>query len=432
LAHFARRLACVAWQISAVCSTFLVGFEGSTALLVGSEVYPVTIVNRTFARRVAVAGMIALSLSSVAQPSAPTPIVSPASRDDASSSAPRQTAYPGGIWEPGPAKFKPSAVETISIPMDDGASLEASFAYPVDLVTGQPAAGKFPVLIEMTPYSFATPLGRNAFFIEHGYIYAVVRPRGTAASTGQTQQFSSRDGLDGKAAVEWAAHRIGQSDGRVGLVGCSYPGGTALATAAQVGDASPVKAIITACGVNTGLQNTKSPMHLFEEGSGNWVNVRGYPLTQSYSKCAFASGESLRRSSSSEPGQYLLKWADPDSEQGKLRFETSAISAGGTLAGPMRVTVYARSNNRNLALLATLYDLAADGTARRITRGGILGSQHELNKKWSWTDSKGTMIWPWPTLERDEFLTPSHIYRFDIALPPGSGVSRQGTGYGLN
>jgi hypothetical protein len=82
----------------------------------------------------------------------------------------------------------------------------------------------------------------------------------------------------------------------------------------------------------------------------------------------------------------------------------------------MSVTVYARSSNRNLELLATLYDLAPDGTTRKITKGGVLGSQHELIKDWSWTDSKGTIIWPWPNLERDRYLTPGHTYRFDIAL----------------
>jgi hypothetical protein len=41
-------------------------------------------------------------------------------------------------------------------------------------------------------------------------------------------------------------------------------------------------------GVDTGLQDTTLPMHLFEEGSGNWVNVRGYPLTDNYTKWAFA------------------------------------------------------------------------------------------------------------------------------------------------
>ena len=48
--------------------------------------------------------------------------------------------------------------------------------------------------------------------------------------------------------------------------------------------------------------------------------------------------------------------------------------------------------------------------------GALLGSQRALDPDWSWTDRNGSMIWPWPTLERDDYLTPGQIYRFDIPL----------------
>lgn len=50
--------------------------------------------------------------------------------------------------------------------------------------------------------------------------------------------------------MHWAAYELDGSDGRVGLLGCSYPGATALATAAATDKESPLKAVIAA---NIGL-----------------------------------------------------------------------------------------------------------------------------------------------------------------------------------
>lgn len=63
-----------------------------------------------------------------------------------------QTAYPGGKWEPGPARYGAVVADDVTITMDDGVLLEASIAYPTDKATGQRAPGRFPVLIEHSPY----------------------------------------------------------------------------------------------------------------------------------------------------------------------------------------------------------------------------------------------------------------------------------------
>ena len=117
----------------------------------------------------------------------------------------------------------------------------------IDTVGGARAAGPFPVIVEFTPYlRLGQPIGVIPYFVERGYIYAVVRPRGTGGSTGQMQQFTSQDGRDGAAVVDWAANLEG-ADGRVAMAGCSYPAATGLATAAAVRPGSPLKALVSAC-----------------------------------------------------------------------------------------------------------------------------------------------------------------------------------------
>ena len=158
-----------------------------------------------------------------------------------------QTAYPGGTWTPGPARYGTTAPDSQTVTMPDGVVLQAQVSYPADPATGERADGDFSVIIEMTPYpQLRAPLSPVAFLTERGYIYLVVRPRGSGGSTGELQQFSSIDGRDGAGVARWAAAMDG-ADGRVGLLGCSYPGGTALATAAYAGPDSPVKAVVAAC-----------------------------------------------------------------------------------------------------------------------------------------------------------------------------------------
>jgi predicted acyl esterase len=161
--------------------------------------------------------------------------------------------YPGGKWAPGPARFGVEVVEDVPVTMDDGVVLNASIAYPTDLASGRRARGPFPVVVEHMPYvQFAVPVKVNPFFAEHGYISVQVRARGLGKSGGEVQFLSPREGLDGKAIIDWAAHRLEGSDGRVGLIGCSWPGAIAMTDAAAVGPGSPLKAVVAAC---SGMEN---------------------------------------------------------------------------------------------------------------------------------------------------------------------------------
>ncbi len=455
--------------------------------------------------------------------------------------------------------------------MDDGIVLRASIAYPTDPATGRRAEGRFPVVIEHTPYvKLGQPVVPNTYLTEHGYIYVVARARGTGASGGEVAFFSQRDGLDGKDLVDWAAHRLDGSDGRIALLGCSYPGGLALNTAARLGPDSPVKAIVAACvglgqlnreslmnsglmttgfwnytvyglkfwgdtpaghrfvdrfrreilaggdmaydrtfwrkrtpvdsaaeiqrsgipvllwtgwrdivevgalraytglqnayaqrpvsdsmaadqpvtpryqiivgdwehasgldagvylewletwlkGVDTGLQNTRAPMHVYEAGSGRWVNLARFPPVADYTTWRLGLAGVLLSAPAAGGGKDTLVWGDPAQPESKLVYTTPPLADGATLAGPISATIYASSSNTNLVLLAHLYDVAPDGSVTRISNGALVGSLRALDKAKSWHDRKGTIIWPWPKLERDDYLRPGRPYRLDVALRP--------------
>ena len=188
----------------------------------------------------------------------------------AQAAKPQLTPYPGGVWEPGPAKYGSVVIDDVPVTMEDGVVLRASIAYPTDLATKERASGRFPVVIEHTPYvRLGQPVVPNTYLTEHGYIYAVVRARGTGSSGVEVEFFSPRDALDGKAIVDWAAHRLDGSDGRLALLGCSYPGGLALGDAAYLGPSSPVKAVVAAC-VGLNQVNRESLMTAGLMTTGFW------------------------------------------------------------------------------------------------------------------------------------------------------------------
>lgn len=152
------------------------------------------------------------------------------------------TPYPGGRWEPAPAAYGETDISAW-LTMDDGVKLRATIGYPTNPATGKRASGTFPVILQHSPYT-DTPVG---YFVQRGYIFANVRPRGTGASEGTVGFNGPRDRLDGVEIIDWVAHELDGSSGIVGMYGCSYPAQLALADAAAVGPNSPLKAVAALC-----------------------------------------------------------------------------------------------------------------------------------------------------------------------------------------
>ena len=138
----------------------------------------------------------------------------------ASAAAPAWTSYDR------PAQYGVLEQPNVPITMSDGVVLNAEVHRP-------DAAGRFPVLVTMTPYNGGSGIigGANDYFVERGYVHVVVDVRGTGSSAGTWDDLGPREQQDGYELVEWAA---GQqwSDGKVGMYGTSYLAITQIFTAA--------------------------------------------------------------------------------------------------------------------------------------------------------------------------------------------------------
>lgn len=155
-------------------------------------------------------------------------------------------------WKPEQPKYGYKEVKNVGVRMDDGVVLRANVYYPTNLTTGREAHGRFPVLLEQTPYGKTRVVnwpGLERFpyyFVPRGYIYAIADLRGFGRSQGQAAWFGSRMGRDGAELADWAAH-LGHADGKVGLIGCSYMGAVQFFTAEALSAGSPVKAMAPFC-----------------------------------------------------------------------------------------------------------------------------------------------------------------------------------------
>ncbi|MFZ0218156.1 MAG: CocE/NonD family hydrolase, partial [Candidatus Dormiibacterota bacterium] len=120
----------------------------------------------------------------------------------------------------------------VMVTMRDGVRLATDLYLPA--ASGGRAPGRYPALLERTPYS-RQGLGSVAtarFFARHGYAVALQDVRGRYDSEGEWYPFAL-EGPDGYDTVEWLGTRD-WCDGQVGTIGLSYSGSDqhALATLA--------------------------------------------------------------------------------------------------------------------------------------------------------------------------------------------------------
>ena len=119
-------------------------------------------------------------------------------------------------------KFNVTIENNVSMKTRDGVTLQADVYRPK-------ADGKFPVILERTPYDKHTGVGFGLKAAARGYVYIIQDVRGRYTSEGDwyPHKFESRDGYD---TVEWAS-ALPYSNGKVGMVGPSYVGATQMLAA---------------------------------------------------------------------------------------------------------------------------------------------------------------------------------------------------------
>jgi len=103
----------------------------------------------------------------------------------------------------------------VKVKMPDGAVLATDIERPV-------ADGKYPVILERTPYGRAMSDIDGDFYAKRGYVFICQDCRGRGDSTGEWDPFV-HEGKDGYDTISWIEQQP-WSNGRVGMIGASYLG----------------------------------------------------------------------------------------------------------------------------------------------------------------------------------------------------------------
>ena len=120
--------------------------------------------------------------------------------------------------------------ENESVRMRDGVRLAIDLYWPAK--DGEPMPGRFPVLLERTPYGKGRAVLREMgeYFARRGYVVAIQDVRGRFASEGEWYFLGEHEGRDGFDTLGWIRNEP-WCDGNIGTLGLSYACATQQALA---------------------------------------------------------------------------------------------------------------------------------------------------------------------------------------------------------
>jgi putative CocE/NonD family hydrolase len=153
----------------------------------------------------------------------------------------------------------------VMVTMRDGVKLATDLYLPAE--NGVEKPGRYPVVLTRLPYNKDGSKKLGMYYAAHGYVFVAQDCRGRYASEG-VWHWMTDDGKDGVDCAKW----IGQqpwSDGKIGMIGTSYVGGTqhamALEGAPELTTVIPVDAV-----ANGGVQSMRNA-GAFEMRFWNWI-----------------------------------------------------------------------------------------------------------------------------------------------------------------
>jgi putative CocE/NonD family hydrolase len=223
-------------------------------------------------------------------------------------------------------------------------------------------------------------------------------------------------------------------------------------------------------GEQTGIDRTRTPAHLYLLGAGRYVDQAQWPppslhpstwylgpgrtgsaplsqndgtLTPSAPSTPAGSDQVLWLPADANCSRELDQWsmgafedatgpsnpngnpcaandALTETGPGSLTYTTSPFAKDTVIGGPIDATIYASSTTSDTEFVATLEDVAPDGTSTPITTGALLGSLRALDASKSWLAADGKPLLPYHpyTLSSKQPVPVGIVTRFDIEIRP--------------
>src|SRR5688572_26572933 len=162
-------------------------------------------------------------------------------------------------------EFQVHAEKDVIVSMRDGVQLATDIYRPAR--DGRPVEGRFPVILTRTPYDKSGNASTAEFYVARGYVFVAQDTRGRYKSDG-IWHWLTDDGPDGVDAARWIGEQP-WSNGKIGMIGTSYVGGTQHALA--IAGSPYLKTVIPVDAVsNMGYASMRNG-GAFEMRFWNWI-----------------------------------------------------------------------------------------------------------------------------------------------------------------
>jgi predicted acyl esterase len=179
-------------------------------------------------------------------------------------------------------------------------------------------------------------------------------------------------------------------------------------------------------GNDTGYMNEPDVRVFVTGDDGSWKTGNNWPLPETVWHPFFLHGKGLLSEHEHWPHEGGSSYEDNSfNARGGVNFASPPMVERTEVIGPLAATIYASTNQPELLLFASLWDIDPEGGRRLLTRGWLKGSLSKANNDLSK---------PW--LHHHDFTAPEAVdttspQRFDINLVPTANVFQKGHRIGL-
>ncbi len=196
-------------------------------------------------------------------------------------------------------------------------------------------------------------------------------------------------------------------------------------------------------GIPDGIDQTATPLHVFELGANRWIDAARWPIAQTSAR-TFSLG----------PGTATLPWSDVRSpcnagtdqwstglpayaiaeaggsgdpcadndattQAGAVTYTTPAFKTATTIAGPIDVTVSITSTTPDAELVANVEVVHPDASSQPVSSGALLGSLRAVDPRLSWFENGQLVLPSHPyTSASVQDMQPGHVTRLDVEVYP--------------
>jgi predicted acyl esterase len=170
-------------------------------------------------------------------------------------------------------------------------------------------------------------------------------------------------------------------------------------------------------GSPTGMADTTTPLHIFENNATRWVDTAAWPPAPSTGTYYLNNAGSLTATPPTTAGTDNLYYAFP---WFPATYNSPALSQDRVLDGPIDVSLYVTSTTPDALVAATVNLVAPTGAVTKLGDGSLLASMRALDTQQSWFGTGNTLIKPVHpfTQASQSLLKPNQTVKMDISVLP--------------